>query len=644
MLDYIASILIRIVNIIFRIIPISACLWLARRIGTVAFLVNRKRRLIAYANLKAAFAKEKSPKELKRITKKVYHNLIQTVIEILNLTKVNKAFIKKYVEVVNLERIENASRSGRGTILLTAHFGDWELSSLTSAMHGFPILVLAREQKMKRVNELLNQVRESKGCKVVRKGISTKNILRALYNKDMVGILADQDAGRNGVFVNFFGRPASSHAGAMEMAKRTNSIVLPNFIVRVNGPYHKLFLEEYIDLSNGESGTKDGLQKFANILESYVRQYPDQWLWLHKRWKSTPTRSVLVLNDGKAGHLNQSLAVVRQIQKARTTQGYNAEDTKIIVVDVKFKNKLSRAALRLCASFATWRCHGCMRCMKASLADETYNTLMGTFAEFIVSCGSSLEAVNVFMSKENNAKNIIVMKPSFGLLRQYNLAVIPRHDRPKIKKNIIVTAIAPNLIDEGSLKSDGENLRRKFGISDGNFAGLFIGGDNPEFELKPEIVAKALDGFIGFCEKNTLEMLVTTSRRTPKDVELLLKNRLKDNPRCRLLIIANEENSGGAVSGILGSAKIVVVSGESVSMVSEAISSGRKTVVFELAKRKIGETKHERVLDNLKGCGYIRTSKAEDIGSILDEAWQDRRHVGVPADREKIFDAVRRLI
>ena len=151
MIDYIASILTRGLNIIFHFIPIEADLWMGRSIGRIAFVFNKKRRLIAYANLKAAFAKEKSPPELRAITKDVYVNLVQTFSEIASLTKVSKAYVNKYVEVVNMRQIEDAGKSGRGTILLTAHFGDWELSSLVSAMKGFPITVLAREQKMKRV-------------------------------------------------------------------------------------------------------------------------------------------------------------------------------------------------------------------------------------------------------------------------------------------------------------------------------------------------------------------------------------------------------------------------------------------------------------------------------------------------------------
>ncbi|MFH0763557.1 MAG: hypothetical protein V1927_00955, partial [Candidatus Omnitrophota bacterium] len=198
MIDFAAYVLVRVLNIIFSVLPVSFALWLGRRFGVVAFWVNKKRRLIAYANLKAAFANEKSPRELRAITRRVYQNMVQTFMEVLNLTKVNKRYVDRYIDIINIERIQNAARSGRGTILLTAHFGDWELSSLVSSAVGFPITVLVREQKMKRLTELLNRLRESNGCKVIRKGMDVKNLITALKENKIVGILSDQDAGKNG--------------------------------------------------------------------------------------------------------------------------------------------------------------------------------------------------------------------------------------------------------------------------------------------------------------------------------------------------------------------------------------------------------------------------------------------------------------
>jgi len=647
LLDLIAYITVRLLNKIFGFIPISISLWAGRRLGTLSFFFNRRRRLVAYANLKAAFAKEKTPQELKGITKRVYQNMVQTFIEVLNLTKINKGYVARYVEVVNYQRLQNAAKSGRGTILLTAHFGDWEMSCLVSPLIGFPIMVLVREQKMKRLNELLNTLRESNGCKVIRKGMSIKNILKALYGKNMVGILSDQDAGRNGMFVDFFGRPASCHTGPFEMAKHTGSLILPNFNVRIGGPYHKLCIEEYIDFKETDSADdiRQNLQKFTGLLESYIRKYPDQWLWLHKRWKSTPVRTVLVLSDGKAGHLNQSLAVAREIQRARTTQGYKFEDTKVEIIDVKYKNRFSRTILSACSSFATWRCHGCMRCMKACLEKECYDKLEKTYCDFVVSCGSGPAPVNIFMSKENNARNVVVMKPGvFMGLGKFDLAVIPQHDEPAKRKNVVTTRLAPNLVDAESLKSDGEKLRNIAGIGKETVVGLLVGGDNPEFSLTKENIDDAIDNILRFSGRVDADILATTSRRTPPGVEKILKEKLGKHPRCKLLVIANDKNYDFAVGGMLSLASIVAVSGESVSMVSEAITSGRRVAVFKPDKKMKAVSKHEKALDFLKRAEYITYSRPEHLEIYLYRLWGDETPPKDPGDREKIFSAVRRLI
>ncbi len=647
MIDYAAYIAVRALNIILSVVPVSVSLWLGRRLGDLVFLVNKDRRLVAYANLKSAFGREKTPAELRRITKSVYRNMVQTFVEVLNLTKINRRYVDRYVEVVNMERIRNAAKSGRGTILLTAHFGDWELSSLVSSVEGFPILVLVREQKMKRLNELLNRLRESNGCRVIRKGMDVKNILKSLRGKNIVGILSDQDAGRNGIFVDFFGRPTSYHSGPFEIARHTDSLILPNFIVRTGGPYHKLYLGEYIDFreNSGPDAVKENMQKFAKLLEAYIRKYPDQWLWLHKRWKSTPVRTVLVLNDGRAGHLNQSMAVAKELRRARLTQGYNADDTKIVVVSVKYKNKFSRVALSIGSVFASWRCHGRMGLLKLCLEKESYDMLMKTYSEFVISCGSSLAPVSIFMSKENNAKNIVIMKPGGapGLWR-FNLAIIPRHDNPKHAKNIVVTDLAPNLINEERMAIDGTHLKHHAQSDVKDAIGLFAGGDNPEFSLTGDIMNAVIEGVATFSERSGAPILATTSRRTSGECENILKNRLRNNKKCKFLVVANEKNFDFAVGGMLAMSKIAVVSEESISMVSEAISAGRKVVVFRLSKKNNAVTKHERALKSLANEGYITIAESSNLANVLEKAWNDTAPAKPVKDMDRIYEALRRLI
>jgi mitochondrial fission protein ELM1 len=352
-----------------------------------------------------------------------------------------------------------------------------------------------------------------------------------------------------------------------------------------------------------------------------------------------------VLNDGRSGHLNQSLAVARQIQTARTTQGYKMEDTRIVVRDVRYSSGLKRAALTISGAFSSWRCHGCMACMRYCLERESCEGLMKTYCDFVVSCGSGLAPVNAFMARENNAKNIVVMSPGIVGLGKFNLAVIPRHDRPRPAKNVVATELAPNLIDEGTLKLKAETFAAALGLKrERRRIGLLVGGDTPEFTLSVELMNRVADGIISAAETLEAELLVTTSRRTPKAVETLMKDRLKGNPRCKLLVIANEDNPEGAVAGILGLSDVVVVSGESISMVSEAVSSSRPVIVFGLDRRKARASKHEAAMRRLEAAGRLIISDPAGMKDEILRSTDNPRQAARCGDNERIYEAVRRLI
>jgi mitochondrial fission protein ELM1 len=194
------------------------------------------------------------------------------------------------------------------------------------------------------------------------------------------------------------------------------------------------------------------------------------------------------------------------------------------------------------------------------------------------------------------------------------------------------------------LKRDAERLSSHLRLGNGGTIGLLLGGSNPEFSLTKEIVNQVIDGLSQFHRERGIEFLVTTSRRTSPDAEAILKNRLRNDPGCKLLVIANERNMEEAVGGILGLSKIVVVSGESISMISEAISSGRRVIVFGLKKKQEVVVKHERVLRELEDEGCITICDAKNLGACLKEAWNGPPLVNRLNDNERIFEAVRRLM
>jgi len=156
--------------------------------------------------------------------------------------------------------------------------------------------------------------------------------------------------------------------------------------------------------------------------------------------------SILVLSDGKAGHLNQSKAVARITQKVRTAQ-IPENQTSIKIIDVKFKNSIFRTLLSFCSLFSGCYCRRCLGCLRFCLKESSFQELMRVSADAVISCGSSLAAVNIFIGLKNKARKIILMKPPLLSLSRFDLAIVPEHDRPAVKENILVTRVTPNLID-----------------------------------------------------------------------------------------------------------------------------------------------------------------------------------------------------
>jgi len=641
LIDYLGYAAVKIASFIFRLLPISLGLWLARRIGQILYCPNTRRRLIAYQNLKAAMGSSMSPHELRKTLRRTYENLLQNLVEVLTFPRINEKYVNKYIKFDKLENLEEAKRQGKGIIFLTGHFGNWELSSVAGGLKGHPMLVLAREQKHSRLNDLLNQYRELTGCKVIKKGFAIKDMITALKNNEIIGMLVDQDAGKRGVFVDFFGRKTSSAHGPMKFALRTGATILPTFIVREKGAYHRVVTEKplYIKKTDDiESDIKNGLQQFVDIFESYIKQYPDQWLWVHKRWKSTPTRKILVLDDGKAGHLNQSLAVADLIKRYRMDEGYKNEDTRCKVVSVAFKNKASRFFLNICNRIS------CLRPLKISLKDTSYKAIVKEYADIVISCGASSEAVNLSISKEMGAKNIIIMKPSVAGTKRFKLVIAPKHDKLTPKSNIVITQGAPNRISDERLKKDAALLRERFGFEKKTKIGLLIGGDNPEFKLTPELTHKLIDSAIEIACQIDAEILVTTSRRTSSEVSEILKERLGKHLRCKLLVIANEKNIDEAVSGILGLSQIVMVSGESISMISEAKAASNYLFVFRLDRKKSGILKHELFLNNMKEEGLIELVNVSELFDRVTGCWNKKPAIKKIDDTFKIYYALKKVV
>jgi len=619
---------------------------LGKGAGIITYYVHPKRKKIAYANLKAAFSKEKTPHQIKKILKNTYKNYGQTMAEILRIPCMNEDYIKKYVKL-DEGIFTQAKKKGKGAIFLTAHLGNWELSSQRATVSGYSIYVLATPQKMTGVNNIFNKIREKFGCKVVKKGMASREIIRALRNDQFVGILSDQDAGKRGTFVDFFNRPTSCATGAFNLAKKTGAVIIPVFIRRKKGPNHVMEFEPSIEISKGEDAEKEIKEKlkvFTDLQESYIRKCPDQWLWVHKRWKSTPIRKITILSDGKSGHVRQSEAVSQIYKKCRTDKGYNDSQTHVKVINVKFKSPARKALLGIFSKFSSHACQGCMRCLKFSLTKKSYSELMIGYSDLIISCGSSLAAVNAFLAIENNAKNVVIMKPGITSLKNFDLAIIPKHDNPPKRDNIVETIGSPNSIDSVYLSNEAGKLMNKIAFEKEKTIGLLLGGGNKNYCLDIKFAEKLVSQLEDSASRLDAQILATTSRRTPPDVEKYLEDNLGKNTKCHLLVIANKNTYPGIVDGILGLSDVLIVSGDSISMVSEAVSSGKHVLVFDLEKKRLTANKHEKLLTELANSGYVIRTSVDKITENALRLLRKKKPAKILDDSKKLYKALHRVI
>jgi len=648
MIDWLACTLVKIIGWLLCRLPPAVAVWLGEQLGLLAYWLQPKRTRIGLANLRAAFDGQWTPAQTRRVLQNTYRQFGASMIELLRLPAIDAAYLDRYVVMDGAWHIERALASGRPVMFLTAHYGNWELSSIVAALRGFPIVALARAQrKFPRLYKLLIAYRESKGCRIVHKGGAMRGLIAALEQRHPVGIVGDQ-ASRQGIPVDFFGRPALFATGPFELAYKTQALVLPAFTHRVRGPFHRIVIEPPMELPRSEAreeAVRQGIKRFAEALSRHIIEDPRQWLWMHKRWKYTPARRVLVLSDGKTGHLKQSLAVVDAMRQAHPTLTHT-------VVEIHFRHRLARGAALLWSGWVPGRL-GAAACLEWTLTPESARNLLTRYADLIVSCGSSLAPVNVLWASQNFAKSVVIMNPAPVPLRRFHLVIAPAHDRLR-RANVIQTAGAVSALrDEDLLAAKHRlpahpNFRQDHpGLDQRPAIAVFIGGDTVHYDLNAAFIDALCAQVTAACEAVDGWCLVTTSRRTSPAVERLLSARLGRHPRCRFLLIATRDPINGTMEGMLGWADVAVVTGESISMVSESCASGRPVVVVEPPPRdgaRSTPTKHQRFLRGLAEDGYAGVHPVPEVNHAIQRALKEPRSAKRLDTLAPIRDAVARLL
>jgi len=264
----------------------------AKTLARLGFHLARRQRRAGLRNLQMAFP-ELSRNALEEILRGSFENLGRLLVEFTHMQELNKGNICRFVVHDGLENYLEGLRRGRGVIFMTAHFGAWELSSFAHAVYGYPLRFVVRPIDNTRVERLISTYRTRSGNIPIERRSAARDILKALRQNEAVGILFDQNTTRSeGVFAEFFGIPAATTPALALFALRTGAAVVPGFLIwDASLRKHRLRLDppvQLIETGNLDHDVLENTKIFNKILEAYIRAYPDQWLWIHRRWKTRP--------------------------------------------------------------------------------------------------------------------------------------------------------------------------------------------------------------------------------------------------------------------------------------------------------------------------------------------------------------------
>ncbi len=258
-------------------------------LGQLAYGLLGRRRRVVLANLTRAFGATLDARRRRAVARAHFRHLGVTTVECCRLFFGPPGAMLERVRVDGAEHIKAALAEGRGAFYLTAHFGNWELLAAAHALTGFALSVVIRPLDNPYLESLLAEGRRRHGLGLISKRAAVRGVRAALARGECVGILLDQNAGRHGVFVPFFGHLASTSRSLAVLALKTRAPVVPAFIRRLPSGEHQVTLEPAIPLSvtgQLERDVEVNTARFTETIERQVLTQPDQWFWVHRRWKT----------------------------------------------------------------------------------------------------------------------------------------------------------------------------------------------------------------------------------------------------------------------------------------------------------------------------------------------------------------------
>jgi KDO2-lipid IV(A) lauroyltransferase len=273
---------------IVSLLPYSLVLAIGRLLGALYYLLIKKQVNLARSAICEHLAV--SREEAGKITKAMCRNIGMTFMEILYMPALNAANIRQFVKIEREEALREAIAEKKGVVVLAIHMDNWEWLGAALSLYGYPLTSFIKKQPGESVNRILEYLRTKVGIELFTRGTGeTVAAARAMKKGKMLGFIADQDGGRDGIFVPFLGTMASTPAGPAFFAQKFKAPIVPIFIVRDPGGGHKTIVCDkfyYEDTGDQQKDMYNCTRKMTGIVEGIIRRYPDNWLWFQRRWNT----------------------------------------------------------------------------------------------------------------------------------------------------------------------------------------------------------------------------------------------------------------------------------------------------------------------------------------------------------------------
>jgi Kdo2-lipid IVA lauroyltransferase/acyltransferase len=263
---------------------------IANLLGSIWYFLDKRHRIIALKNIKLAYGFEKTDHEREQLTRSVFKNIALIPFEIGWSLRLRGQEILEHFEIQGLDNLISALEKGKGALVLTAHTGNWEFLTALGRYIGSPLNIIYNPIKQTALDDFVYKYRTRFGAKMIPKKRSLRKVVTSLKNNECVAILLDQNPRRqNGIFVDYFSKPTLTSKGLAFLALKTKSPVIPVFIARKDKKFLVEIGEELplVNTSDFENDLYTNTEQYNKCIEHFVRRYPEQWFWVHRRWKNT---------------------------------------------------------------------------------------------------------------------------------------------------------------------------------------------------------------------------------------------------------------------------------------------------------------------------------------------------------------------